>query len=375
MFTSWSETPKFVTIGARDQATFATELIVLAVRGFGDMGKRARDSMIRDRCIAAQRNCGLRQLLTISRMFLRILPSGRLSIVAECGRAIRIGSRARMLDSLVESDNSRKLRCLRTDSQELLVGSGVDSRVPVSGVGVCSRNVETPRMVGEEDGQLAPLQAISSLVTRLLQSAQEGRLVDEKAPSEGEMGPLSAVSPGTVAERSRSAKGWVRVCFSCGRQNRCSQVDTSFPFLPPGWSVDVRNGQYRATWIDGTGLGSPPGNEGWSGQEGQPPGSSEIKVRWLRWCYRRTVRLSHHSRCREFGWGPVPWWNRLEVWRNNMVWWWGHTLVDASSLSASILMINPNAEESPVIHVWANWFQYRLCRWLSRIRACRTICA
>ena len=42
-----------------DPAMFATELGILAVRGFGDMGKRARDSMIRDRFIAAQRNCGL----------------------------------------------------------------------------------------------------------------------------------------------------------------------------------------------------------------------------------------------------------------------------------------------------------------------------
>ena len=46
-----------------DPATFATELGILAVRGFGDMGKRACDSMIRDRFIAAQRNCGLRQHL------------------------------------------------------------------------------------------------------------------------------------------------------------------------------------------------------------------------------------------------------------------------------------------------------------------------
>ena len=42
-----------------DPATFATELGILAVRGFGDMGKRPRDSMIRDRFIAAQRSCGL----------------------------------------------------------------------------------------------------------------------------------------------------------------------------------------------------------------------------------------------------------------------------------------------------------------------------
>ena len=40
------------------------------------------------------------------------------------------------------------------------------------------------------------------------------------------------------------------VCFLCGRpghgDNRCSRVDTSFPFLPQGWSVDIRNGQYQA---------------------------------------------------------------------------------------------------------------------------------
>ena len=46
-----------------DPAMFATELGILAVRGFGDMGKRARDSMIRDGFIAAQRNCGLRRHL------------------------------------------------------------------------------------------------------------------------------------------------------------------------------------------------------------------------------------------------------------------------------------------------------------------------
>ena len=41
----------------------ATEFEILAVRRFGDMGKRARDWMIRDRFIAAQRSCGLRRHL------------------------------------------------------------------------------------------------------------------------------------------------------------------------------------------------------------------------------------------------------------------------------------------------------------------------
>ena len=47
------------------------------------------------------------------------------------------------------------------------------------------------------------------------------------------------------------------VCFSCGRPghgvvNRCSRVDTLFPFLPPGWSVAVQDGQYRAVWPGGS---------------------------------------------------------------------------------------------------------------------------
>ena len=42
-----------------DPATFATELEILAVRGFGDMGKCVRNQMVRDRFIAAQRSCGL----------------------------------------------------------------------------------------------------------------------------------------------------------------------------------------------------------------------------------------------------------------------------------------------------------------------------
>ena len=42
-----------------DPAAFATELEILAVRGFGDMGKCARNLMVRDRFIAAQRSVGL----------------------------------------------------------------------------------------------------------------------------------------------------------------------------------------------------------------------------------------------------------------------------------------------------------------------------
>ena len=46
-----------------DPATFAMELEILAVQGFGDMGTCARNRMVRDRFLADQRSCGLRRHL------------------------------------------------------------------------------------------------------------------------------------------------------------------------------------------------------------------------------------------------------------------------------------------------------------------------
>ena len=46
-----------------DPATFATELGILAVRGFADMNRKARDLMIHNKFIAAQRSCELRRHL------------------------------------------------------------------------------------------------------------------------------------------------------------------------------------------------------------------------------------------------------------------------------------------------------------------------
>ena len=129
-------------------------------------------------------------------------------------------------DSLGESDESLNVGCLQTKLKELTACSDMGWRVPVSVVGV-----ETPRKVEKGDGQLAPLEAISLLVAQLLCMTREGQWMDRKAPLEGKLSPLSAVSPGPGTERGHSAKEWVRVFFSCGCQghgvNRCSQVDTS----------------------------------------------------------------------------------------------------------------------------------------------------
>ena len=117
-----------------------------------------------------------------------------------------------------------------------------ESRVPVYVASVIPGEVGIQWKVGNGDSQLAPLEVISSLVTRLLRAAQEGRLADVKAPLEEALGLSSAVPTVGGAERGQSVRERVRVCFSCRCPrhgvNRCSQVDTSFPFLSQGWSVD-----------------------------------------------------------------------------------------------------------------------------------------
>ena len=174
-----------------DPATFTTELEILAVRGFGDMGTCARNRMVQDRFIADQRSCGLRL----------------------------------HLDSVPPDTPIREIvdRCWVWESHlEQKSGSspGTDLDRGHSGVSVDSRELfreNSLRTVGCPE-------------------------VESRIP----------------------------VPFSCGRPghgvNRCSRMDTSFPFLLRGWSVDIWDGQYRAVWPGGSMARSPPGNEGWSGR-------------------------------------------------------------------------------------------------------------
>ena len=187
-----------------DPATFATELGILAVWGFGDMGKRAWDSMIRNIFIATQRNCGLHRHLDGVSSDTPIRDIVDRCRVWESHSEQEPGSAAgRDQDSLGEYGDPQELGCLRADAQELMVCTGVDSRVPVPVVGVIPRNVETQRKVGDGDGQLAPLEVISSLVTRLLRTAQEGRRADENVLPEGGMALASAVPPVTSTQGGR----------------------------------------------------------------------------------------------------------------------------------------------------------------------------
>ena len=77
----------------------------------------------------------------------------------------------------------------------------MELRVPMPVASVISSDVETQRKVGKGDCQLAPLEDISSLVTRLLRTAQEGRLADVKVPPEEGRGSSSIVISCAVGRR------------------------------------------------------------------------------------------------------------------------------------------------------------------------------
>ena len=111
---------------------------------------------------------------------------------------------------------------------------------------------QEPRVGNKEDPSV-----LEVLVNQLLQSTQGEILKRDRPP---------VVGP---------------VCFSCGdgghRINRCPQVNMDFHFLPTGWSMNMDNGQYRATRMNQT-LAEEPGNEQRSEREGQPLGPPEIKA-------------------------------------------------------------------------------------------------
>ena len=111
---------------------------------------------------------------------------------------------------------------------------------------------QEPMVGNQEDPSVFGL-----LVNQLLQSTQGEILRRDR---------LSVVGP---------------VCFSCGDGghmiNRCPQVNTDFPFLPAGWSMNMDNGQYRAKRMNQI-LAEEPGNEQRSEREGQPLGPPEIKA-------------------------------------------------------------------------------------------------
>ena len=140
------------------------------------------------------------------------------------------------------------------DSRELFRGNSlrtvgffpeVESRIPVPVASVVLSDIVGPREAGSGCNQDVPPGTMLSLIARLLRAAQEDNPAEVKVPPDtGARRPSVAPGAGTPGRNKLAGDG----VFSCGRPGQCFRVDTSFPFLflPRGWSVDIRDDQYRA---------------------------------------------------------------------------------------------------------------------------------
>ena len=215
-----------------DPATFATDLGILAIQGFGDMKEQARDMMIRDKFIAGQGQCALWRQLD---GFAQDTPIGE--IVDSC----------RVWES--HSDSNR-VSTVNYDSEAGNQPS--DSRTWERRKVVVDTERREPDVGNRKDDS-----RLGVLVDRLYQSKLE-----------------------EIRKRDRPPTGGP-VCFSRRNDdhgvNRCPQVSAASPHLPRTWLSSCDNKQYRVKnkhqkLIEG------PGNEQRSEREGQPLGPQGIKA-------------------------------------------------------------------------------------------------
>ena len=230
--------------------------------------------MVRDRFIADQHSCGLRRHLD------SVPPDTPIRERVDHCRVWESHSEQKR-GSSPATDGHPKCKGVSSDPWEFAC-VGKDSFreepwTPVSGANVVRSDRGESQEKGSGCSRAASQVMLSSLITRLLRTAQEDNPAEVKVPQDaGTWGLPVAPVPETSAQSPVLGAELVMVCFSCGRPgrgvNRCSRVNTSFPFLPSSWLVTIQDGQCRAVWPSGPTAQFQSGNEGWSAWEGQPPG-------------------------------------------------------------------------------------------------------
>ena len=147
-----------------DPATFATELGILAIQGFEDMKEQARDTMIRDKFIAGQRQCALRRQLD---GFAQDTPIGE--IVDSC----------RVWESHSDSDRIATVNCESDVGNQL---GDSRTREHMKSVANVQPNVVDIERLQPVVGNKEDPSVIEVLVNQLLQSTQ-GAILRKDRPS------------------------------------------------------------------------------------------------------------------------------------------------------------------------------------------------
>ena len=217
------------------------------------MNGKARDLMIRNKFIAAQRSCELRR---------------HLDGAAEEASIGNIVDSCRIWESHMETEFVGSVRQDPDNSQLMPEVTRLDKSLPETS-GSTRLHQDGGRMISATRGPLPRvthssadrellirnvLEAVRARRTTTPQRSQERELdfmlrdtllvgsITEDMTSPPVLQPVGGAIPLTNDQLKRGT------CFSCGLQghgvNRCLLLDVSFHYLLPGWSVDVRNGQF-----------------------------------------------------------------------------------------------------------------------------------
>ena len=233
-----------------DPSNFAIKLETLAVKGFGNMGQVARLRLIRDRFIAGHANCELRRYLDC------VPPDTPLrDIVDRC--------------RVWESHGAPEARRISKPSPDPAYPAYAVELAEYSDEPVCtvSVNKQNNRM-DQTDGLLRKLlEALKDMkptapTTRAPDSFSMDKLLEmlmsqikrsePVLPTVTEPTGLEDIlrsyftgqqSTGTTFRGRSGRRDWSDMkCFSCGQSGhsttRCSKLDVSFPFIPPGWKAE-----------------------------------------------------------------------------------------------------------------------------------------
>ena len=242
-----------------DPATFATELGILALRGFSDMKEKARDLMVCNKFIASQQSCDLRWHLdsaTSETSIVDIVDSCR--IWESHAEPVAIGN---WCQNPVYSQPKLLMPPPATGSSEFTVGSVM----PQFG-GQGANHTQCVRGCGSMPGGY--IGTATEYRTGTVITGRNSRWVSDDTRDI-----LSGASAGggggtpphmdDLGDRDQ--------CFSCGffghGVNRCLRLDISFPYKMPGWSVDVQDGQYHASRMRRDEQDLRRGKEGWFGRD------------------------------------------------------------------------------------------------------------